>query len=344
MPSQEDIEAQQELLAAHRRTLAHLLIQQAQFGAGYAPAHVSNGIQEARDNIARVKRNLRDWDVHVEDHPDDVEIPFQNKVLNNTLTTYFSENAIKDLVSLLKIDYEALGGDNEQDKSLELVLYCQKHGLIDALRRAIEEAPEGVYLISEPTAKQDKENNRNIDIPEHYPSEIKCKYCKKVIRLIDLEEHRTRGIELSLAEYDFIRQKKEEGEQTGNWNVTGVIVCRNCGGENPLIEGYITSDAQGYTCFNCKQTGLITVQVKGVEDWPASTFVRRITFVLICEYCNQRGSRRKLLRSFQNITSLLFGSNGIRIVRTPPAATRQTTDTPPLPAMPAPRCAPPPDS
>jgi hypothetical protein len=48
MPTQDDIEQQQQRLAAHRRTLAHLLHQQAQFSAGHVPAHVANGIAEAR--------------------------------------------------------------------------------------------------------------------------------------------------------------------------------------------------------------------------------------------------------------------------------------------------------
>jgi hypothetical protein len=73
MPSQEDIEAQQELLAAHRRTLAHLLTQQAQFSAGYIPAHVANGVQEARDNITWIKGGLREWGIKVEDLPNDIE-------------------------------------------------------------------------------------------------------------------------------------------------------------------------------------------------------------------------------------------------------------------------------
>jgi hypothetical protein len=73
MPSQEDIEEQQKLLAAHRRTLAHLLKQQAQFSAGHVPAHVVNGILEARDYIAGIKSALRGWGARVEDPPNDTE-------------------------------------------------------------------------------------------------------------------------------------------------------------------------------------------------------------------------------------------------------------------------------
>lgn len=73
MPSQEDIEEQKQLLAAHRRTLAHLLKQQAQFSVGYIPAHVANGIQDARDEIARIKRALREWGIELEDLENDIQ-------------------------------------------------------------------------------------------------------------------------------------------------------------------------------------------------------------------------------------------------------------------------------
>jgi hypothetical protein len=59
MPTQDDIEQQQQLLATHRRTLAHLLDQQARFSAGHVPAHVATGIAEARAQIAQIKATLR---------------------------------------------------------------------------------------------------------------------------------------------------------------------------------------------------------------------------------------------------------------------------------------------
>lgn len=71
MPNQEDIANQHELLATHRRTLNQLLRQQAQIGEAYAPPAITNGIDESRANIRRIKATLREWDVPVEDHPDD---------------------------------------------------------------------------------------------------------------------------------------------------------------------------------------------------------------------------------------------------------------------------------
>jgi restriction system protein len=73
MPNQEAIEQQQQLLATHRRTLAHWLQQQAQHGTAYAPPAVTHGIRDARAEIARIKDILRNWKVDVEDLPDDGE-------------------------------------------------------------------------------------------------------------------------------------------------------------------------------------------------------------------------------------------------------------------------------
>src|SRR5258708_4378879 len=60
MPLDQDTSnAQLTLLAAHRRTLAHLLTQQAQYSAGNIPAHIATGIVEARADITRIKTYLR---------------------------------------------------------------------------------------------------------------------------------------------------------------------------------------------------------------------------------------------------------------------------------------------
>jgi hypothetical protein len=75
MLSQDEITAQEKLLAAHRRTLAMLLQQYALLGgAAHAPPGLLNSIEEARINIARIKMALRDADVQVDDEAND-EIP-----------------------------------------------------------------------------------------------------------------------------------------------------------------------------------------------------------------------------------------------------------------------------
>ena len=70
------ITEQLTLLAAHRRTLAHLVQQAAQYGGEvFAPPQTANGIAEARANIARIKAVLRAGGVAVEDEPSDQAPP-----------------------------------------------------------------------------------------------------------------------------------------------------------------------------------------------------------------------------------------------------------------------------
>src|SRR5690242_18068111 len=71
MLDQDTITHQLALLAAHRRTLAALLVQHAHFSAGHIPAHLTTGIAETRAEIQRIKAALREGGVQVEDEPND---------------------------------------------------------------------------------------------------------------------------------------------------------------------------------------------------------------------------------------------------------------------------------
>jgi CheY-like chemotaxis protein len=73
MLTQEDINQQQELLKIYRANLKHLLIQVAQYGGeSVSPIPTINSINEARNNIGRIKELLRNNGVAVENHPDDI--------------------------------------------------------------------------------------------------------------------------------------------------------------------------------------------------------------------------------------------------------------------------------
>jgi hypothetical protein len=74
MPDQEEVDGQIELLTVYRRSLSRYLRQQAQLGEAYAPLAVFEGIQEARENIRRIKGILRFWGVNIEDHPNDEDV------------------------------------------------------------------------------------------------------------------------------------------------------------------------------------------------------------------------------------------------------------------------------
>lgn len=76
MPSADDIANQEQLLQAHRRTLAHLLQQAAAHGGlVFAPSATASGIVDARTGIARCKSVLREWGITVENLPGDEEEP-----------------------------------------------------------------------------------------------------------------------------------------------------------------------------------------------------------------------------------------------------------------------------
>ena len=62
-------------LATHRRTLAHLLGERAKFSAGFVPAHLANGIADARAAIAQLKAQLRAAAIAVDDEPNDEATP-----------------------------------------------------------------------------------------------------------------------------------------------------------------------------------------------------------------------------------------------------------------------------
>jgi hypothetical protein len=71
MPSQEDIDGQRQLLTIYRRTLHQYLQQRATLGSAYVPPHILQGIDETRTRINQIKQILRDWNVSVENHPND---------------------------------------------------------------------------------------------------------------------------------------------------------------------------------------------------------------------------------------------------------------------------------
>jgi tetratricopeptide (TPR) repeat protein len=81
MLDQEAIDNQFALLATHRRTLAHLLQQAAQFGGEvFAPPYTANGIAAARAEIQRIKAILRQAGMMISDEPNDERPPYSEPV------------------------------------------------------------------------------------------------------------------------------------------------------------------------------------------------------------------------------------------------------------------------
>lgn len=70
MPTDTEIAAQRDLLETYRRRLAFNIAQRAKLGT-LAPFSLEEEIHEARAEIRRIKRLLRDWGQPVDDQPDD---------------------------------------------------------------------------------------------------------------------------------------------------------------------------------------------------------------------------------------------------------------------------------
>lgn len=71
MPSREEINQQLDLLREYRFTLEHYLKQQSKLGEAHIPPSVAHGIRDSRENIRRIKAILVDWNIDIENHPDD---------------------------------------------------------------------------------------------------------------------------------------------------------------------------------------------------------------------------------------------------------------------------------
>lgn len=152
MASAEDIAAQLERLKAHRFNVQHYLKQLAIHTPAHVQPSVIHGLKNARDEIATIKRTLRDWGQVVEDLPDDEEHqarPAKNttgtgSLVNNGLTVtmpqirtfivqHYNDSELRDLCFELGIDYENLPGGGKADKARELVAHCNRRGRLAEL-------------------------------------------------------------------------------------------------------------------------------------------------------------------------------------------------------------------
>jgi hypothetical protein len=76
---------------------------------------------------------------------DVVVVKRRERSFNQVLVTYLSGSELRDLCFDLKIDYEALSGENKSDKARELIAHCERHGhyteLIEICYRLRPNAP-----------------------------------------------------------------------------------------------------------------------------------------------------------------------------------------------------------
>jgi hypothetical protein len=107
------IASQQELLAAYRHTLDHLLHQAAQYGGVvFAPPATENGIQEAQAQIRRLKTVLREHGVAVDDQPCDEALVRQEQ--SESVPIACRDQIAGDLVAGDKVNGDLISVQNGQ--------------------------------------------------------------------------------------------------------------------------------------------------------------------------------------------------------------------------------------
>lgn len=167
MASEDEILQQEQLLSAHRNTLAHLLRQKALHGSAHAPPSVLTGIDEARAEIARIKGVLRGWGIDADDAPDDSEAParaaqpaataappIDRRALREAMIEHFSaeelatlcEDIEQDLAANgidLRVNFEDIAGYGKEGKVRELIGYLERRGQLPALLAAVRRERPG---------------------------------------------------------------------------------------------------------------------------------------------------------------------------------------------------------
>lgn len=111
MQDVESIEALQRQLALHRRTLELLELQRAQLGA-FTPPYIWHQFDETRNDIARIKCELRDQGIEVSDQPGDVGVTTTAPVSSVVAPAPDSEALLRAYQSMLldQLRYVPLAG------------------------------------------------------------------------------------------------------------------------------------------------------------------------------------------------------------------------------------------
>jgi len=194
--SQEEITEQQELLATHRRTLAHYLRQHAQLGSSHVPPGIVHGIYEASREIQRIKSVLQAWGIPVEDHPDDEAFV---RVSGSTFQEQMTAESLQEQqrkAILLALDWISL---------IEAALN-QAKSLISALRQGTIDEDE--YLRSFPNilavlSRMDLPIHLHIVLPEGiYPKGLDIVWDFDKVRAMGLMMHTCTLIDCTEATYN----------------------------------------------------------------------------------------------------------------------------------------------
>lgn len=96
MPTQKAIDNLKERLNIHRYKLEIYLKQQARFGKSNVPPNILLDIDEARTEIQQIKSALQQWNVPVDDHPNDE--PFVQSQTQSSTSTTLSDAFLQNLL------------------------------------------------------------------------------------------------------------------------------------------------------------------------------------------------------------------------------------------------------
>ncbi len=160
MLSKEAIE--QQRLAIHRKSLSYFLIQMVMHGPANAPVSLFHNIDDARQNIQRIKTTLRSWNEFVEDHPDDqaldvlmensdkVFLDSSSKVRNakqSQISTDCNQNTSDDVNIPLKAVSKMNNSQDDQPKELKATLLHTLRGHENWVWCAAF-SPDGKFVVS----------------------------------------------------------------------------------------------------------------------------------------------------------------------------------------------------
>lgn len=105
-----------------------------QLSVSGSSATLVDQINLLRNRITIVKQTIQDLDNVQIIEPKSITPPQTNlRHLRDILTTYFNESELRDLCFDLNIDYDNIPGRGKADKARELIVYAQRHNILDEL-------------------------------------------------------------------------------------------------------------------------------------------------------------------------------------------------------------------
>jgi effector-associated domain 7 (EAD7)-containing protein len=81
------------------------------------------------ENILKAKASLGESD-EIERTRDGTVLDENQVAIRKNITTFFNDSELRTLCFDLQVDFENLAGDTKQEKARELLIYCERNGLL----------------------------------------------------------------------------------------------------------------------------------------------------------------------------------------------------------------------